>query len=81
MQYGTSAFTTTGTTKEVTLIAACSGKVRSAAALPFTYTNSETNGGHVMFCDLVITSGAVTFARKVSVDSDAKFSYWMIYEG
>jgi hypothetical protein len=75
MQYGEWEFTTTGTTVEVptklqTLIA--------TVATPESYTGAGSAGGEVLFCDKVITSGAVTVSRKVAVDSGLKFSYIFI---
>lgn len=75
MQFGEWAFTTTGTTVEVptklqTLVA--------AVATPESYTGTAAAAGEVLFCDKTITSGAVTVARKVAVDSGLKFSYVFI---
>jgi uncharacterized protein with beta-barrel porin domain len=75
MQYGENEFATTGTTVEVptklqTLIA--------AVATPESYTGSAASGGEVLFCDKTVTSGAVTVARRVAVDSGLKFSYVFI---
>jgi hypothetical protein len=73
--WGVGTFTTTGTTVEIQTQL---DVVESAFATPTSYTGSAASGGHVMFCDRTVSSGAVTFARKASVDSGATFSYLMI---
>lgn len=75
MQFGEWEFTTSGTTVEVptklqTLIA--------TVATPESYAGTAVAGGEVLFCDKTITSGAVTVARRVAVDSGLKFSYVFI---
>ena len=47
----------------------------STILMPESYSGTAVAGGEVMFCDRAITSGQVTVARKVAVDSALKFSY------
>jgi len=75
LEVGQATFTTTATTVEVPTRLTT---VLAGFATPKSYTGSAAAGAEVMFCDNVITSAAVTFARKAAADSDASFNYMLI---
>lgn len=75
IEVGSASFVTTGLTVEVRTDLT---RVDHVILTRQSYIGTAAAGGDALFSDGVVTSGAVTCARKVSVDSGASFNYMFI---
>lgn len=75
MQVGQSSFSGSNTTVEVRTPLS---EIVAAACIPTSYSGTAAAGGEVLFCDGVVSSGAVTVSQKAAVDSGLTFFYIFI---
>lgn len=78
LQWGSADFSGTGTTVEVPTLLA---NVQCAIATLDVHTDGAGAGDNVLFCDRVVTTRAVTVARKVSGGSGDGFNYLFVGGG